>query len=412
MNQVVITGTGIVSALGDSPSAVHAALCEGVSAIRPVAGYDSDGLLKCWGAPIADFAEKKYFGPKNLRPLDRLSRLAAAAAKLALDDAGWTPELLRPCEAGMALGTMFGAAHTIGQFDRSALTKGPGGVSPLDFPNTVMNAAAGQSAIWHGLTGVNSTITTGITAGLHAIGYGTELIRSGRANVIVAGGAEEFSLESVYGFQRAGMLCGSHGEAEPLPVPFHARRNGLAIGEGTAFVVLEERDFAEARGARILAVIRGHGTTQDASRGDDEKSSMAAIARSIRLALAEAEVAPDQIDCLSASASGSVWFDAREGCAAAQALGGAASRVPVTAIKSMLGETLGASGAMQLVDLVETMRQGVLPGIPHLSEVDAGLPLRMAGPENREVDARIGLVNSVGHYGSCCSVVVARENRS
>ena len=412
MRRVVITGTGIISALGDSPATVHAALCEGVSAIRPTAGFDADGLVRGWGAPIPDFAEKKYLGLKNLRALDRLSRLAVASAKLALDDAGWTTEQLRQCEGGMVLGTMFGAAHTIGQFDRSALTRGPSGVSPLDFANTVINAAAGQAAIWHGLTGVNSTLTTGVTAGLQAIGYATELIRSGRANVIVAGGTEEFSLESVYGFQRAGMLCGSHGEAEPLPVPFHARRNGVAIGEGTAFVVLEERDFAEARGVRLLAEVLGHGSTLDPSRGYDEKSSMAAIARSMRRSLKDAGAAPEQIDCLSASASGNIRFDAREACATAQVLDGTASRLPVTAIKSMLGETLGSSGAIQVVDLVETMYQGVLPGIPGLNELDTGFPLRMAGPENREIDVRIGLVNSVGYHGSCCSVVLARAKSS
>lgn len=406
MDRVAITGMGVVSSLGDSHRDVHAALCQGRSGIRPVTQFASTGAPSRLAGPVADFDEKKYLPSRNLRPLDRLARLATSAVKLALVDTGWTPELLRASEAGLALGTMFGAAHTVGEFDRGTVINGPGSASPLDFANTVLNAAAGQAAIWHGLTGINSTITTGITAGLDAIGYATDLIRSGRAAVIVAGGAEEFSLEAVHAFERSGLLCGCHGD-DPLPVPFHARRNGIAPGEGAAFVVLEDLDRALAGGRPVLAEIRGHASTMDTSGGKDGKLAVEAMARSIQRALRDAGCGPDEIDCLSASANGSVATDGYEACAAASALGGRAARLPVTAVKSMLGDTLGASGPMQLIDLVETMRQGTLPGIPNLDEVDAGFPLPMARPESRELNARIGLVNSVGAHGSCSSLVVA-----
>jgi 3-oxoacyl-(acyl-carrier-protein) synthase len=170
-------------------------------------------------------------------------------------------------------------------------------------------------------------------------------------------------------------------------------------------VVLKDLDV-HWRAAAVLAeiqVTRAHGHF----RRKDGKLAVEAIARSIHLALRDAGCGPDDIDCLSASANGSVATDGYEACAAACALGGRAARRSVTAVKSMLGDTLGASGAMQLIDLVESMRQGMHPGIPNLDKVDAGFPLPMAGPESRELKARIGLVNAVGAHGSCCSLVVA-----
>src|SRR5262249_19598300 len=149
----------------------------------------------------------------------------------------------------------FCSVRTIGEFDRRAQKEGPEYASPLDFSNTVINAAAGQVAIWHSLRGVNSTIAAGAAAGLHAIGYATRLIRTGRAPALVAGGAEELCFESFLGFLNAGLL--TREDAPGAHVPFDARRSGCALGEGAAFLVLEDEAYASARGARIVGRIDG-----------------------------------------------------------------------------------------------------------------------------------------------------------
>jgi 3-oxoacyl-[acyl-carrier-protein] synthase II len=407
-NRVVITGVGVISSLGDSGGSLQFSLCSGRRAVKPVELFSTAGLGCPLGGEISAFDAKKYLGRRNLRPLDRTSRLVASAAQLALDHSGWSESMRKEAEVGLVLGTMFCSVHTISEFDRRALEVGPAYASPMDFSNTVINAAAGQTAILHNLRGINSTISTGITSGLKAIAYATEIIRSGRARAILAGGADEMCFESFYGFDRAGMLCRSDESAGDFPIPFDKRRNGFALGEGAALLMLEDAHFARDRGATPLAEITGHGCGYDCSQGDDEASAVKAIASSIRHALNDAFTEPHEIDCLSASANGSYAGDRHEAKGAFAGLNGQTRKLPVTAIKSMLGETLGASGPMQAVALLETMHDGVLPGISGLEQVDDDLAFDTISCDNTELDLDAALINSVGFDGHCCSLVLAR----
>ena len=413
--RVVITGAGLLSSLGDDAAALHAALVAGESGIRPITIFPTAGLGCVQGGEIRDFDAAAYLGAeRNVRPLDRLSRLVAAAAGRALAGAGWTPADLagRPegHEVGLVLGTMFCGLRTIAEFDRRNLTRGPSYASPLDFANTVINAAAGQTAIWHGLTGVNSTVAGGAASGLQAIAQGAELIRSGRADAVLAGGADELCFETFYGFYRAGQLCGSvpatSGGGE-FPIPFDARRNGFALAEGAALVMLEEADAAAARGARVLAEVRGHGTAFDSSRGEDDARASRAVARAIAAALADAGVEADAVGFVSAAANGSVRGDRHEAAGLAAALGpraaGVPAEVPVTAIKSMLGESLGAAAVLQVIDALETWRDGRLPGIPGL-EPEPGLPLALAGHSRRA--GGLALVDALGFDGVAAALLL------
>src|SRR5438128_2431836 len=230
---------GVVSSLGDSPALVHDSLCRGISAIKPIQLFTTTGLGCPLGGEIVDFNATKYLGQRNLRPLDRTSRLVASAAQLALEDSGCSAEMRNAQEVGLVLGTMFCSVHTISEFDRRAIEAGPAYASPMDFSNTVINAAAGQTAIVHNLRGVNTTMSTGITSGLEAIAYAADHIRSGRARAVLAGGADELCFESFYGFDRAGLLCRSETRAGDFPIPFDARRNGWALGGVAALLMLE-----------------------------------------------------------------------------------------------------------------------------------------------------------------------------
>ncbi|MCP4655635.1 MAG: beta-ketoacyl-[acyl-carrier-protein] synthase family protein [bacterium] len=406
--RVVVTGVGAISPLGDSPAAIHEALCEGRSGIRPIELFKTDGLPTREAGEIA-WKPRDYLGNANLRPVDRTGQLVIVAAQLALEASGWTAELRGEHEVGLVLGTMFGSVHTISAFDLRALKAGPRYAKPLDFANTVINAATGQTAIWHDLRGINSTITGGATAGLQALAYAVEMIRNGRAEVLLAGGGEELCFESFCGFSRTGMLCAPQDGTSECPVPFDARRNGFRLGEGSALLVLEEAESARRRGATILAEIRGHGSAYDCSRGSDPQPATAAVERAIRQALDDAGTAADAVDAVSTAANGSVRGDRHEALGIGAVFGERSGRLPVTAVKSMLGEALGASGAFQTVAMLESMRSGVLPGIRGLEALEDGIPLALAAPQNREAELRCGLVNALGHDGNACALVVERR---
>ncbi len=396
--RVVVTGAGVVSALGATPGELHAALCGGRTAVAPRTPFAVDGREDGWSAGIPGFDPRADLGNANFRPLDRTGQLATVAAHRALEAAGWSAEARAGAEVGLVLGTMFGSVRTISEFDRRALVAGPAYVKPLDFANSVINAAAGQTAIWHDLRGVNTTLAGGPGAGLQAIAYAADLIAGGRAEALLAGGADELCPESFLGFARAGRLAAAG--AGGRPVPFEARRDGCALGEGAALLMLEAAGSAARRGATVLAEVRGHGGAFDPSRGGDAAGSARALTRAVRQALATAGTGPDGVACVSSGASGRPVGDHGEARGLAEALDGAAATVPVTAVKSMLGEALGASGGLQAVALLEALRRGELPGIAGLEQVEAGLPLGGLAATVRPVGAGAGIATSVDFDGN------------
>ncbi len=404
--RVVVTGIGAVSPLGDTPAAIHDALCEGRSGLEPYQHDEIDGIP----AAFIEFEPRDYLPRGNLRPLDRTGRLVVAAAQLALDAAGWHSERRAEHQVGLVLGTMFCSVHTISAFDSRALQAGPKYAKPFEFANSVLNAAAGQTAIWHNLRGINSTVAGGTTAGLQALAYAVEMIRVGRADALLAGGGEELCFETFLSFHRAGLLCGSGAASGTSrgPAPYDQRRGGFALGEGAALFVLEDRRSALERGAPVLAELRGHASAFDLSRGTESESASATIARVLGLALADAGLAAGDVDAVSASGNGSVAGDLHEALGIARAFGDHASRLPVTAVKSMLGESLGAAGAFQLLALIESMRRGVLPGIHGLEKVDESLPLAALSARSRELATGRGLVSTVGLDGNVCALALDR----
>jgi len=403
MKRVAITGAGVITSFGDSPAAFHSALCNGEKAAYRLEDSEADVSACRQGGHIGSFQPETYLKGKPLRALDRTGRIVAAAARLALENSGWNAEILRSHDVGPVLGTMFGSMHTISEFDRRGLTQGPSYVSPMDFANTVLNAAAGQTAIWHNLRGINSTIACGTTSGLMALGYAADLIRYGGQTALLAGGADEFCLESFCGFDQAGLLCRCNGHSE-FPVPFSAHRSGFALGEGAALLMLEEWNAAVQRGAPMLGEIRGHGSAYDP--GGNGECSPETIARAMNFALHDSGIHAAEVGCISASANGSVFADRNEALAIRAAFNGSGDGVPVTAIKSMVGEALGASGALQTVALLQSMQTGVLPGIRGLEQPGPEIPALNLCRRQQDINAGLGLINSVGFDGNARSLVI------
>jgi 3-oxoacyl-[acyl-carrier-protein] synthase II len=285
---------------------------------------------------------------------------------------------------------------------------GPNYAKPMEFANSVINAASGQTAIWHNLWGVNATISGGAASGAQAIAYATDLIRTGRARSLLAGGVDELCFESAYGFYRVGLLYEPGAADAPPAPPFDARRSGLALGEASAFLMLEDAEAAAARGATVLAEVRGHGDAYDESRGQDEEGTAAALERAVEIALELSGLTAAELSCVSASANGDPRGDRGEAIGLARALGEAAARLPVVAIEAMLGETLGASGALQAVTLIESLRTGTLPGTAGLEETEAGFPLGRVTAECASVEPGRGLLTARS-LGASCALVIEVE---
>lgn len=399
--RVAVTGIGLVTPFGDSFASFADALLAGRTSFAPVTTFDASRAASPLAAAVADFDPERHLSGGNHRQLDRNGQLATSAAKLALADAGWEKN---GREVGLALGTMFGSLRTIGEFDRRALTAGPLYAKPLDFANSVINAAAGQTAIWHGLTGVNATVTGGPAAGLSALAYAADLIRLGRAEAVLAGGSDELSFDTLLAFERSGRT------SREAPRPFAAGREGFLLGEGAALLLLEEWEGARARGAKGLAEVVGQAIAFDPRRGRDEASAVDAAVRAIEGALADAGIEPGAIGAVSAGANGSPAGDRAEALALAQVFGERAKSLPVTAVKAMLGEALGASGAYQTAALLVAFERGELPGIPGLEALDPSLPVD-ARAGSRQIDLQAGLVHAAGFDGHHVALVLGRAAR-
>lgn len=399
----VVTGCGVLSPLGTGRSHFHSGLLSGLTGFVAVTRFDTAGLGAHRGGELTDFDPAASLGAGNFRPLDRTGLLATAAARLALDDAGFPAGAAAP-EIGLVLGTMFGSLKTIAEFDRRALVEGPIYAKPMDFANSVINAAAGQAAIWHRLPGANATISGGPAAGLAALVYAGDLLRQGQAEILVAGGADEMCFESFLGFDRRGELLANGAD----PKPFGADRRGFLLGEGAGLLVLETAAGARARGARVHAELLGSGNRFDPSRGSDAASAADAAGRAMTAALAQAGLAPEAVDVVSAAANGSPRLDRAEAVALGRVFGARAAHLPIVAVKAQTGEALGASGAFQTLALLTVFETGTVPGIRGLDTIEAGLPIDPENGWTRPLDAQVGLVHAASMDGQHVALVIGK----
>ena len=407
--RVVVTGIGIVSPLGNRIEDVHRALCDGQVGIMPVDAFESVQIESPVAGVISNFQPSDFIGTRGLRPLNRTAQLLTVAAKLAIDDSGWTDVALAESHVGLVSGTVFSSARTISQFDIRSVTEGPSKASPLDFSNTVINAATGQAAIWHKLNGLNTTVAAGTASSLKAILYAFDAIKNGAATALLAGGVEELCIETFLAFHRASLT--SNASNTPCHVPFQTDRNGFCLGEGAALLMLEDMEFAEARGVPILAKIEGGASgfdCQPTNLPSAKEASGRSAALTMKAALRDSRVFPDEVDAVSCAANGDAWYDRAEAEGLAHVFNGKTESLPVTAIKSMIGETLGAGGAMQAASIVASLHDGILPGIAGLDELESHLPVRSATSETTSVNINHALVNSIGFDGNHCSLVVGK----
>ncbi len=358
--QVVITGVGIVSPLGCGWEEFSENLRRGTSGIGPVTTLDLSASPVRVGAEVRDLRADERLGGKGLKYVMRATRLLAVGVQQALADAGLDDVERVWAETGLVVGTAHGNFAQTTEYTQKILTRDPVDLLPMEGFDAALNSATNFAAVRFKLQACTRTVSSGFASGADALGTAAGLIRSGQATRIVAGGMEQLSLDAFLLAAEEGRLA--QGEGQGLSAPYDRRRHGFVLGEGCYLFVLEDRDAAVARGARARAVVAGYGSLFTGRRQGAE-----GVRALMALTLDRAGVAPASLDLVSAFANSTPEDDRVEATAIRELLG---SEVPVTAVKSMLGECMGASGALQTAAALVALQSGTIPPTINTTEVD------------------------------------------
>ncbi len=408
--RIVITGVGVLSPIAVGKDAYWDGLSRGITGFRSISLFDTAPYRIKVAGEITQFDPASLLGKKGLRDLDRSTRLICSASRLAIDDSRLNITEDNAHSIGVSVGTTFGSLHSISQFDRSGLLEGPRFVNPSHFPNTVINSPASQVSIKFKIKGFNTTISTGFCAGLDAVSYASDFIQLERADVVLAGGVEELCEETFLGFHNLGCLSGGDG-SEPLCCPFDARRNGTILSEGAAVLVLEDEEHAANRGAAVLARVRGYGNAFDPKASSRFTHTGQGLQNAISQALNSAALNPDDIDYICACANATKDLDRMETDVIKTVFGRRAGSIPVSSIKSMVGESFSASGALSLAAAVGAIQQGFIPPTVNYREKDSGCDLDYVAGTARKMQVRNVLVTSADPYGQNAAVIISRDTR-
>jgi nodulation protein E len=402
MTRVAITGMGAVSALGIGVEALWSGLMAARSGVRRITLFDPTTLTSPIAAEVPDFDPRQWIPPDKIDKIDamdRFSQFAVAAAGEALRAAGLSATDLSGAHAGVAVGSAVGGALT--EDDQYLRLYGERHLRlhPLTIPRLMNAAAAAQLSMCYGADGPALSFGTACAAGTHAIGEAAEIIRAGRADIMLAGGADApiaYGVMKAWEAMRVMAPAPADGPARACR-PFSRDRQGLVIGEGAGIVVLEEWERARARGADILAELAGYGATADA--GHLTQPGIDAPARAMTLALAQASLSPNRIDYINAHGTATRLNDATETAIIKRVFGASASRVAISSTKSMHGHAMGASGALELIATVLALRRSVAPPTANYNDPDPECDLDYVPNEARPLRIRAALSNSFGFGG-------------
>lgn len=407
--RVVITGMGCISPLGNSVDAMWSGLLRGDCAIGFIQSMDTEDLPVKVGAEVKDFRPEDYgIDRPMIRHNDRYALYALAAASQAMRDSGLeVGKDVDPSRFGCAIGSGVGGIQTFCREHSSLLENGYRGVSPLFIPEMIANIASGNVAVMFHAEGPNLPVVTACATGTHSIGEAYRMIREGRADAMISGGAEAALCEiAIAGFSNSKALTMSE-DPMAASLPFDLRRKGFVIGEGAGIMILEEYEMARRRGAHIYAEVCGYGNTCDAFHYTAPRADAKCAANCIRLALEEAGYKEGEKMYINAHGTGTPLNDKAETLAIKLALGETAARKAViSSTKSMMGHMLGATGAVELVICALTLRDGKVAPTIHLDEPDPDCDLDYTPHAARDYAAGLTISNSFGFGGQNACVAL------
>ena len=409
---VAITGLGAITPFGPGVQAFWDGLLAGRSTAAVVERFADLELPVGFACAVPEFEAGDHLPRKLVRQLDRSAQFGLIAVAEALTDAGLLGDdgvvaHADPERTSVVMGTGLGSVLALLDEQARLEARGADRVRPYLAVALPPNMTAGQAAIRHVMRGSAAVIATACASGGDAIGYGLDLIRAGRADVVVAGGAEApISPVTLSSFAAAGALSRRAENPGGASRPFDVDRDGFVLGEGAGVVVLERADHARARGASVHALLAGHAATTDAHHATQPAPGGSGAARAIRLALAAADVAVTEVDHVNAHGTSTPANDAAEATALQAALGEHAREVVVTSTKSMIGHLFGAAGGVEAVATVLALRAGVIP--PTASTANLGVDLDVVLDEPRKAGIEVALSNSLGFGGHNAVLVLTR----
>ena len=407
-HRVVITGMGTVNPVGQSVAETWESLCAGRSGVGPITLFDASELQVRIAAEVKNWAPEHYMDPKDARRRDRFQQLASAAAKEAIHQADLHGQV-DDARVAVVISSAIGGLNTIETGFRTLIEQGPRKISPFYIPMMMSNGAAGLVGIDYGFRGPTFSVASACASGSDAIGLARLLIRNGLADAAVAGASEAtLSLFGVLPFDRTGALSRRNEDYSMTPAPFDKNRHGLVMAEGAGIVVLERLEHAQARGAPLLAELVGHGSTADAFHITAPAEHGEGGAAAIRLALADAGLAAEEVDYINAHGTGTELNDLAETEAIKAALGEAAYRIPVSSTKSMTGHMMGATGALEAIVCVQAIRTERIPPTIHYETPDPACDLDYVPNAARAAKVEVALSNAFG-FGGHNSVLAIRR---
>ncbi len=407
--RVVITGMGCVSPVGLSAEESWGAVLAGRSGVGLLTLFEPEGLPVRIAAEVKDFDPLRYTDRKEARKMDRFTQFAVAAAQEAMDHSGLEVTAANRDRIGVLVGSGIGGIATLEREIRTGMEKGLDRISPFFIPMMICDMASGQVSIRFGLGGPNSCVVTACATGTNAIGDAAAVIRRGDADAMLAGGAEAaVTPMSVGGFAACRALSTHNEEPQKASRPFDALRDGFVIAEGSAVLVLEELEFARARGATILAEITGYGMSADAYHITQPAPEGVGAVRAMAAALAMAGIRPEDVSYINAHGTSTGPNDRNETAAIKSVFGEQAYRVPISSTKSMTGHLLGAAGAIEAMFCVQAIRDGWIPPTINQEHPDPECDLDYVPNVKREHRVDVALSNSFGFGGHNATLVIRR----
>ena len=407
--RVVITGMGVVTALGDQLDPFWSALCAGRSGVGPLTLFDTTAFKVHFGGQVRDWDPVARFGAKEARHLDRFAQFAMAASIAAVADSGVDFGVLPPYASGVYIGSGIGGLSEFESQHSVCIEKGPSRISPFTIPKLMVNAASGQVSIRWGLRGPNTAVATACASAANAIGDAFKIIQDGHAEVMITGGSEAaITHMGLGGFAAMRALSTRNDDPERASRPFDRDRDGFVLAEGAGILILEEESFARKRGARIYAEMLGYGMSADGSHITAPDEEGRGAARAMQLCLQDAGLNPEAVDYINAHGTSTGLGDLAETKAMKLVFGPHAKTLQISSTKSELGHLLGASGGVELIISALAIERDVLPPTINLDHPDAGCDLDYIPNVAREARVDHVMSNSFGFGGHNASLLIGR----
>ena len=406
----MVTGMGVVTPIGSSLDKFWDSLSNGRSGAGPITLFDTTGYPTTIACEVKDYDPEEWGDRKEIRRMDRFVQFALGATGMALRDSGLTIDESNATRVGVLIGSGIGGLTTMSEQHQVLMEKGHDRVSPFFVPMMISDMAAGLVSIQHGAKGPNMAISTACATSSHSIGEAAHIILRGDADAMIAGGAEATVCEmGVAGFcAMKKALSRRNDEPERASRPFDAERDGFVIAEGAGIVILEELEFAKARGATIVGEVIGYGLSADAYHITAPDPEGDGAVRSMQGALDRAGIGPADVDYINAHGTSTPYNDKIETSAIKKVFGDQAFKIPVSSSKSMFGHMLGAAGAVELISCLLAMRNNVIPPTINYENPDPECDLDYVPNTAREQKIDVAMSNSFGFGGHNATLVARR----